>query len=187
MRDRVAAVIGLMLCVGCSAVGASPSAVAPAASTAQTSPTADPPPSAVPTAAPAPTPDLVELGRQYLALLEPVNRHVCSFDEGMNADLARYTEFVRIIAENERAFTDALRAMEFPLEMQAHVDARIEAGAAYHSVMTLIAAATTFAEANALGPRSEEANFAARDASNLIRGDLGLPGSPTCEEVLAGD
>ena len=138
-------------------------------------------------AAPAPTPDLVELGRQYLALLEPVNRHVCSFDEGMNADLARYTEFVRIIAENERAFTDALRAMEFPLEMQAHVDARIEAGAAYHSVMTLIAAATTFAEANALGPRSEEANFAARDASNLIRGDSGLPGSPTCEEVLAGD
>lgn len=127
------------------------------------------------------------MGEQYLALLEPRNLHICSFDEGMNTDLARYTEWVRILAENERTFTDELRTLEFPPDIQAHVDARIEAGAAYHSVLTLVAAAASFEEANAFIPRMDELNFEVRDASNLIRGDLGLPGSPTCDEVLAGD
>ena len=146
-------------------------------------PTAEPTPTPTPT--PEPTPDLAALGEEYLALLEPANRHICSFDDAIATDLALYVAYVSTVAKNERTLTDALRQMAFPPEIQPHVDARIEAGASYHSVLTLIAAATSFEEVNLLAARSEAANFAARDASNLIRGDLGLPGSPTCEEVNA--
>ena len=48
---------------------------------------------------------------------------------------------------------------------------------------SLQAAATTWEELKALQPQVEETNFASRAASNLIRGDLGLSGSPTCDEV----
>ena len=160
-------------------------AVAAVTATPTPEPTPTPAPTAAPTPTPAPTPDLAALGEQYLALLEPANRHICSFDDAWLTDLAQYVAFAATLAENERAFTDALREMVFPPDIQAHVDARIEAGASYHSVMTLIAGSSTFDEVNLLIPRKDEMNFAVRDASNLIRGDLGLPGSPTCEEVNA--
>ena len=99
------------------------------------------------------------------------------------ADLAAYKVYAAAVAVSERDFTDALREIDFPPDIQAHVDARIEAGASLQSVLTLQAAATTWEELKALQPQVEETNFTSRAASNLIRGDLGLSGSPTCDEV----
>lgn len=64
---------------------------------------------------------------------------------------------------------------------------RIEAAATLESVLRIMAGASSFEESDRHLNRSNDANFAARDASNLIRGDLGLPSSPTCEEINADE
>jgi hypothetical protein len=181
MIALLAVAVGLV--TGCSTPIAQSGA--PAVEQSSPAPTPTPTPTVSPTPTPEPTPDVAKLGRQYLALLAPYNVLVCSFDDGMTTDLARYKAYDAAVAQAERKFTDALRALKFPEPIQSHVDARIAAGANFSSVVTLISEVTSFEEVNALQARLTETNFAVRDASNLIRGDLGLPDAPTCDQVNA--
>lgn len=183
----LAALIGACASPGTNEESATQPDATPSPTPAPTSiPTPTPDPTPTPTPTPEPTPDLEALGEQFLALIDEPNRHICSWDDGMATDLARYTEYIATTAENERTITDGLRAMEFPPDIQEHVNRRIEVGAAYESVLRIVAAATSFTEVNQLAQRLEDANFAVRDASAVIRGDLGLPSSPTCDDIDAG-
>lgn len=174
-KPGLSLLLAALMLVGCSEAAApSPPEPTPSPTAMQT-----------PTSTPVPTPDLAAIGAMYLALVTPANAAGCEYNKvigDQSATLAELKEASAILAPTVRTWTDGLRAISWPPEIQADAQDLIKELAGEEAAVLAAAGATSLQAFNTAFDDVSAANVRSVSAANLLRGDLGLPSvSGTCE------
>lgn len=138
-----------------------------------------PPPSA---AAPAPSasPDAAAAGKAYLAAAGKINKAVKALDRKYPTfkTVAQARTYYRKAAKLERAFTDAVRKIQFPPDMASDVKSLLAKDASLQSLYIEAGNARSWTEFDSVSSAITKTGRSASAAANLVRQDLGLPSVP---------
>ncbi len=180
-------IIALLVVAVISACGTAPATTEPSeepsASASVVAPSATPTtaPTSTPSPTPSPTPDVAAIGEQYTSIVDARNEVACRFNAALSdspSDLALLQERAAAMADAERTAADALRAIEFPTDIQPMIDEAIAKDAALEAALRAFSAAPDLASANVELQRAIDVTRETSGNSNLIRGELGLPSVP---------
>ena len=142
--------------------------------------------SAMPSASPSPSAVLRQdeirsaAARAYLAAVTTYNKangklatKYKTFDSA-----ARARDYFAAAAKLTGALMKAMRAIVFPADSAADAHVVLTKLAAEQALEISGSAVTTLDQSNVIGPQIDKVSSAIRAASNLLRGDLGLPPVP---------
>jgi hypothetical protein len=118
------------------------------------------------------------LGQAYLAAVAVFNDAGCLYNGVVGSPQARIEELQAAAsrqADASRVFADALRAIPFPPPLDEPARSVIESTASAESYLRSAAAATDYDEVVTHINNAFTAYTEGAAASNLLRGDLGLP------------
>ena len=129
-------------------------------------------------AAPA---DPAVAGQHYLAAAKVYNKASDALYKKYKiyGTLKRARASFKASAKVSRIFTDAIRTIDFPLEMMADVKALLRADAKSQALEIEGSGARSWADVASVGSALTKAYRAGSAAANLVRQDLGLPSVPT--------
>ena len=166
--------VALLMLAACSA----PTAESIEPSAAPTS-TVDPTQSPSPSPSVRPSPFDAELGAAYLAIEEAWTEVQCSRGadlEGQSVEAIRMSG--RISAGTARVFGDALRKLDFPIELQQAQEDMLRALSALELSSEALGEVATAEEFAALRDQQTADLEAAISQSDVIREELGLESAP---------
>lgn len=126
-----------------------------------------------------PKPTIRQLARRYEQIAARSNGVACSFNDALATDdLALIKQQAERFAQAQRKAADALRKLDFPRRIQRMVDEVIANRASLEAALLQLSIATDVTAANAALDRLSQVSDNGSAASNLVRGELGLPSVP---------
>ena len=181
MRVFVVLLVG-SLAFGCGqgVVANTPAGSSVSAPTAQPISSIEPSPTAEPT--PDPTADVKQVAADaYLAAVSKLNAGLKVASPYCERNtLSSQTKCLSRIFNALEAFDLTVRAIEFPEDTKADVHDMLRIDASYDALVRQAYGSNSLREIlNYYWPKILAANQASSEASNLIRGDLGLPPVPS--------
>jgi hypothetical protein len=178
--QAAAFVLALAVLAACSAATATPTATPIPSATLAATPSPTPVPTPTPMPTPSPTINVPALAQQYLALATQINSNEDALWKkyGKQKTLAQQHALFGGQAAAEQVFMDGIRGLVFPDSMQSDVHDLLKALAEQQLLDLELSKTKTWSAAEALYKADDAASTAASSASNLLRGDLGLPPVP---------